>query len=312
MLGLVLIYGMMGFVGREPYKPLEISQIGWFFLSVDQGSIAKAHDFGFDPLLHPIDFAVLFGWMTHLLEPKFIFLLLQMVSWLLLCATLLLTWHAAKRFASLSAAQPVTFAFGGEAKASAYAVAIADSSVLALIAALGFSQFGHEFSPFVFQITCVSGLMMATSVIQGSGLMRLMTRALPLILLAQAGAPLLAMMLCVALVAQSFLTRSAGRREREIMLHFILLLMIAAWLIGIHWDEMRYQLNARHSDELNRVVKLMIWFTWPIWPMAVTNVCCHHSGGFENVDCWLVENKSSQMMTPPPLSAKNSSSASDP
>ncbi|MEO7245937.1 MAG: hypothetical protein ABIX12_12435, partial [Rubrivivax sp.] len=66
---------------------------------------------------------------------------------LLLGLTLALTWYATYHLARTEAAQPVAFAFGGEANPVDYARAIADAALLALIACLGLLQLGHETTP---------------------------------------------------------------------------------------------------------------------------------------------------------------------
>lgn len=269
LLSLVLFYCTVGFWGREPFKPLEINQLGWLFIVADFGSPSKAIEFGFDPLLHPVGFSILANLVSIGFAPKTVFVIYQGLSLALLLATVFFTWNSARRFAGLSAAQPVTFAFGGEAKSNAYAIAIADSTVLALIACLGFSQFGHESSPFVVQIACVSGLMMSLSVTQGNGLLRLTTRGLPLIGLAYAGAPILTLMLVATLFMQSMLARSAGQRKKEILLHMILMIIVSSLVYFVFGDQAHQTIQNHQRDGFIRTFKLLVWFTWPIWPMAI-------------------------------------------
>jgi hypothetical protein len=57
-----------------------------------------------------------------------------------------ITWRARPR------AQPVPFAFGGEASPTDYARAIADGGLLALIACLGLAQLSHETTPALAQL----------------------------------------------------------------------------------------------------------------------------------------------------------------
>jgi hypothetical protein len=58
----------------------------------------------------------------------------------LLAITLIATWYAVYALARTPAAQPVTFAFGGEARPADYARAIADGGLLALLACLGLAR----------------------------------------------------------------------------------------------------------------------------------------------------------------------------
>ena len=71
---------------------------------------------------------------------------------LLLALTLAATWYACFHLARTEAAQPVAFAFGGEAAPVDYARAMADGALLALIASLGLLQLGHETTPELMQL----------------------------------------------------------------------------------------------------------------------------------------------------------------
>ena len=70
----------------------------------------------------------------------------------LLVLTLLATWYAVYYLARTPGAQPVPFAFGGEAEPTDYARAIADGGLLALIACLGLAQLRHETTPALAQL----------------------------------------------------------------------------------------------------------------------------------------------------------------
>ena len=75
---------------------------------------------------------------------------------LLLALALALTWYAAYHLARSESAQPLPFAFGGEAEPVDYARAIADGALLALIASLGLLQLGHETTPELVQLAAVA------------------------------------------------------------------------------------------------------------------------------------------------------------
>ena len=82
-------------------------------------------------------------------------LVIRFFAALLLGLTLVTTWYATYYLARRDAAQPVPFAFGGEAKPTDYARAIADGSVLALLACLGLAQLAHETSPALLHMSLV-------------------------------------------------------------------------------------------------------------------------------------------------------------
>src|SRR6218665_1982897 len=71
-----------------------------------------------------------------------------------LVVTLLATWYGTYYLARSPGAQPVAFAFGGEANPPDYARAMADGALLALIACLGLAQLSHEMSSHLAQLGC--------------------------------------------------------------------------------------------------------------------------------------------------------------
>ena len=73
-------------------------------------------------------------------------------SCLLLALTLVATWYGVYYLARSPQAQPVAFAFGGEASPTDYARAMADGGLLALIASLGLAQLSHETTPALAQL----------------------------------------------------------------------------------------------------------------------------------------------------------------
>ena len=66
--------------------------------------------------------------------------------------TLVLTWYAAYHLARTEAAQPLPFAFGGEADAGRLRAGDRRRRLLALIASLGLLQLGHETTPELAQL----------------------------------------------------------------------------------------------------------------------------------------------------------------
>jgi hypothetical protein len=65
----------------------------------------------------------------------------------MLTLTMLATWYGTYYLARNPKAQPVAFAFGGEASPTDYARAMADGGLLAFIACLGLAQLSHETTP---------------------------------------------------------------------------------------------------------------------------------------------------------------------
>src|SRR5688572_27970359 len=142
----------------------------------------------------PIDAARLPHWLgaafIHLLSPALDPALAARVPFaLLLTLTLMLVWYTTFHLARTEAAQPVPFAFGGEASAVDYARAMADGALLALIASLGLLQLGHETTPDLVQLFCVALFLwcLAASPFRAARAASAVIAALPL--MAASGAP---------------------------------------------------------------------------------------------------------------------------
>jgi len=113
----------------------------------------------------------------------------------LLGLTLAATWYAVYALARTPAAQPVSFAFGGEAKPADYARAIADGGLLALLACLGLARLSHEATPALAQLSFSALLFFALANLARKRMISLFCAALAIIGLALSGAPALAMIL---------------------------------------------------------------------------------------------------------------------
>ncbi len=74
----------------------------------------------------------------------------------MLVLTLIATWYGVYYLARSPAAQPVAFAFGGEAQPTDYARAMADGGLLALLACLGLAQLSHEATSYLVQLCCTT------------------------------------------------------------------------------------------------------------------------------------------------------------
>ena len=191
-------YVLPGLVGRDPWKSADITSFGY---SVN---IASGRTGWLAPTVGgvPADGALLPYWIgaafVRMLGPLVDPIVAARVPFaLLLALALAFTWYAAYHFARSKSAQPLPFAFGGEAAPIDYARAIADGAVLALIASLGLLQLGHETTPELVQLAAVAlylyGLAAGVAKPMHGGALA----ALALVVLAASGAPSVAMLLAV-------------------------------------------------------------------------------------------------------------------
>ncbi|KAF1019226.1 MAG: hypothetical protein GAK30_03256 [Paracidovorax wautersii] len=141
-----VVYVLAGFVGREPWKNADIVAFG-YMQQLAQGLASP-----WQPMLldQPAPTGVLLpywlgAWAMEL-APAWVPLdfAARVPFGLLLGLALYCTWYAVYYLARDPQAQPVSFAFGGEASPRDYARALADGGLLALIACLGLGQIGHE------------------------------------------------------------------------------------------------------------------------------------------------------------------------
>jgi hypothetical protein len=186
---------------------------------------------------------------------------------LLLAVTLGLTWYACYHLARTEAAQPVPFAFGGEAEPIDYARAIADAAVLALIATLGLLQLGHETTPELAQLAATAALLwaLAAAPYRPRGTRATLLLALPA--LAASGAPTMALLM--GLGATLVIARSSYADVRRVA-PWVGGATVLAALVGFVAGTWRWRLaGAWSADDLWSIGRQWAWFLWPVWPAAL-------------------------------------------
>jgi hypothetical protein len=260
-------YVIPGVFGRDPWKNADITAFGYMVGMVDGRSS------WISPALGglPSDAALLPYWLgaafIKLLGPLLGAPLAARLPFaLLLVLVLVLTWYSTYHLARTDAAQPLPFAFGGEANPIDYARAIADGALLALIATLGLLQLGHETTPELAQLASVSLYLYGLSAIPMRGIEPRLAVLFALPALAASGAPAVAISLGVvgALICWRG-DQPTGREFLPWVIGSTLVAAGAAWLIGA-WG---WRLSAYSSAaQFIATLKLLVWFPWPAWPLA--------------------------------------------
>lgn len=184
----------------------------------------------------------------------------------LLAAVLTLTWYTTYHLARTDAAQPLPFAFGGEADPLDYSRAIADGALLALIATLGLYQLGHETTPELAQLSGIALFMygLASCAFRGASPRIAVLVALPT--LAASGAPTVAAALGVVGIVVCL--RSSSERLRRfvwiVAIAWVAALAVASLLGAWGWRAGGFD----GASTWVSIAKLLLWFTWPVWPLA--------------------------------------------
>lgn len=273
LLLLCIAYVVPGFVGRDPWKNADVTAFG-YMLELAQGRT---------PWLSP-----LLGGMppeTEGLLPYWLGAWAMQIapSWLsaemavripftgLLALTLVATWYGVYYLARSPGAQPVAFAFGGEAPPLDYARAIADGALLALIACLGLAQLSHETTSYLVQLSCTALLFFAVAAMPHRTVAPAVALVAGLLGLTLAGAPALAAMLGVgSMVLVVLAPGSSTDRRWHWALGLLAVTLLAAWAA---WtlDLWRWRIVGGNTGgkEWQSLVRLLIWFGWPAWPLAL-------------------------------------------
>ena len=275
LLLLCLAYVVPGFFGRDPWRNADITAFGHMF------EMARGNTSWLAPTLlgQPPEFDALLpywlgAWAMQLAPPwvapdvaaRFPFILL-------LGLTLAATWYAVYSLARSPRAQPVSFAFGGEASPTEYARAIADGGLLALVACLGLAQFSHETTPSLAQVafTAISFYGMAALPVRPAVAVPSLFAGLAG--LALSGAPSMAVLFGAGGVLTSVLDGDAPAetfpkaRSNGAMLVAAGLLFSAglSWTMGLwHW-----RIDGELVRNWRSLGRLLLWFTWPAWPLAL-------------------------------------------
>lgn len=274
LLLLCLAYVVPGFVGREPWKSADITAFG-YMLELAHGRTAWLNPLlgGMPPETDGLLPYWLGAWAIQLsptwLPPD---TAVRLPFALLLALTLAATWYAVYHLARSPGAQPVAFAFGGEARPSDYARAIADGALLALIACLGLAQLSHEVTSYLVQLCSAALLFFAVAAMPHRTTLPALALVAGMTGLTLAGAPAINGLLAVgslALLAREARDSQSTRLWKACawMAAAAVLAALAAWYLGL-W-KWRIVSTETGGKEWQSLLRLFLWFGWPAWPLAL-------------------------------------------
>lgn len=266
-LALILLcaaYLLPGIFGREPWRNADLTAFGFM------ASIAQGHAPWWQPAIAgiPAEGGPLPYWLGALAIKALPFLdaptAARLPYALVLAGVFVAVWYACFHLARTDAAQPVAFAFGGEAQAVDYARALADGALLALMASLGLLQLGHETSPELLQLLAVSVYLYGLAAApyrRGRARLAVLV-ALPV--LAASDAPMVACTLgLLGLLLNHRSSYDAAKSQRVWLLGALTLAVLAAW--AFHGWAWRLQGNT----DIGSLLSLLAWFCWPAGPLAL-------------------------------------------
>ena len=268
LLVLCAAYVLPGLFGRDPWKSADITSFGYIV------NIASGRTGWLAPTVGglPADGALLPYWIgaafVRLLAPLLDPIIAARIPFaLLLAAALALTWYAAYHLARSESAQPLPFAFGGEAAPVDYARAIADGAVLALIASLGLLQLGHETTPELVQLAAVALYLYGLAASPPKPMRGGAVAALAIVVLAASGGPSIAMLLA-AVGAATSLRGPAG--SRSLALAWLAFGALIAAGVATALGAWANRLGSYESGaQVFGIARQIGWFAWPAWLLAL-------------------------------------------
>ena len=267
LLLLCAAYVLPGLFGRDPWRNADLVAFGQMVAIAEHRTAAMAPALGGVPG----DTALLPLWLgagfiqalSPLVDAAFA---ARLPFAMLLALTLVAVWYTSFHLARTDAAQPLPFAFGGEAAPVDYARAIADGALLALIATLGLLQLGHETTPEIVQLFAMAWMLYGLAAAPHRGWQPRAAVLLALPLLAGSGAPSMALAAGLAGTAICLASRlPAARSLAPWLLVATAASAVLAWTLGT-W---RWRAAGLPTGEIVSLGRQWLWFMWPAWPLAL-------------------------------------------
>ena len=286
-----VLYVLPGFIGRESWKVADASGFG-VMLSNARGDSLWAAPSIFGQL--PDTAALLPYWLGAIsiqlfaiFDPEFA---ARIPFAMLLGLTMAGVWYSVYQLAHLPMAQPVLFAFGGQAKRPDYARAMADAGLLMLLACLGLARMGHETTADLASLGMVSLMLWSASAwIVPKNVKKWRPIAawfVGVVGLALSGQSLLATLLSVSVGVYLLHIGQAQVNDNEADQHplassnfkhmaRLAALATVATSVALYalpdtvWQAHNYQLTVESALGWQRWLKLLVWFLWPAGPLAL-------------------------------------------
>lgn len=270
---LCIAYVVPGFVGRDPWKSEDVTAFGYML------ELAQGHTPWLSPLLGgmpPETEGLLPYWLGAWAiqwAPQWISaeMAVRIPFAALLATTFIATWYAVYYLARSPGAQPVAFAFGGEANPPDYARAMADGGLLALIACLGLAQLSHEVTSYLVQLSCTALVFFAVAAMPHRAAVPAVALVAGLVGLTLAGAPALAALLGIGSTAVVVYAPGSTTDRRLRWSLMLAAVTLAAALVAWSLDLWRWRIVSPDSGgkEWQSLARLLLWFGWPAWPLAL-------------------------------------------
>lgn len=271
-----LAYVLPGFIGRMPWRAEDITAFGYMSeLAAGRSDWFNPTQLGQPPEVDGLLPYWLGAWAMKL-APSWIDVdfAVRLPFIALLALTLIAVWQGIYYLARSPLAQPVAFAFGGEARPNDYARALADGGLLGFIACLGLAQLSHETTPALVQLSCVALSFYAFAALPFRRWTPALSALAGLTGLTLSGGPSMALLLAVGGLIAHVLDRSQAQAEprrhrRGLWRLLALTVLIAGLATALNLWRWRIELPATTWAGWQGLGSLLLWFTWPAWPLVL-------------------------------------------
>lgn len=270
---LCIAYVVPGFVGRDPWKSADVTAFG-YMLELAQGRTPWLNPLlgGMPPDTEGLLPYWLGAWALQL-APTWVTadMAVRLPFAFLLVITLAATWYGVYYLARSPGAQPVAFAFGGEATPADYARAIADGGLLALIACLGLAQLSHETTGYVVQLSCTAMVFFSVAAMPHRTVAPALALVTGMVGLTLAGGPALAALLGLGSMAVVVWAPGSDTDHRWRWALAVASVTFVAALIAWGLDLWGWRIvdSGSGGKEWQSLARLLLWFGWPAWPLAL-------------------------------------------
>ena len=282
LLLMCLAYVLAGFVGRNAWKTEDMAALG-YMADLAHGSATWNTPSALGSTTDSLAFLPYWiGAGMLLLEPMGLApdFVVRIPFVLLLGLAMVATWYGTYYLARNPRAQPVAFAFGGEAMPKDYARALADGGLLAFISCLGLAQLAHETTPALAQLSFTALFFYAIAALPYRRYTPTLAAIAGQLGLTLSGAPALALLFGLGSSAIHYLDQSLQQSHTGTPLRKDLRTAQSLALVALSCiaASIAYALNLWHwkivmpfavVTELNDLSQLLLWFIWPAWPLAL-------------------------------------------
>lgn len=282
-----LAYVLPGFIGRTPWRSADITAYGYMVeLAAGRTPWLTPTLGGMPPDVDGLLPYWLGAWALQL-APSWVYpgFAARLPFMVLLGLALIAVWYGIYYLARSPLAQPVAFAFGGEARPKDYARAMADGGLLAFIACLGLAQLSHETTPAVAQLCFVALSFYAFAALPYRRWTPVLAAGIGLSGLTLSGGPSMALLLAAGGIVTHVLDRSQAqeepRRHRQGLWRLVALTGLITVLATV-LELWRWRIGLPSSgSSWQSLARLLLWFTWPLWPLVLWTLWRWHRQLFD-------------------------------